>query len=324
MSDQARSVSGVILAAGYGERMLPLTAEIPKALLPVLGTPLLEILVGKLMRDGAREIHCNLFHLHERIERFAAGKGWPLRFHRESELLGTGGGIGNMADDLAAASAVLLHNGDVLSNIPYESAIALHDERRPLVTLVLVPSGPAANVAVNDRGEVVAIGAGAAKSSPGARLLGYSGMAVLSPEAFLFFPRGKRAALVPILTEMIRTRPGSVLGWNAAADVASRVWGEIGSPAGYLALHRAILVEHSRFDPAIEVPPFPFHAGVGAVVDPGARWTGFCEIGRRAVVERDARLENCVVLDDTVVARGSVHSNEILFPGGALGASEGA
>ena len=324
MSDETRSVSGVILAAGYGERMLPLTTKIPKALLPILGTPLLEILVGKLLRHGASEIHCNLFHLHARIERFTGGKEWPLRFHVERELLGTGGGIGNMANDLAGARLVLLHNGDVLSNIPYEPAIALHDERRSLVTLVLVPSGPAANVAVNDRDEVAAIGAGAAKSARGERLLGYTGMAVLSPEALSFFPRGKKAALVPILNEMIRTRPGSVLGWNAAADVASWVWGEAGSPAGYLALHRAILVERVRFDPAIEVPPFPFHAGPGAVVDPGARWTGFCEIGRRAVVERDARIENCVVLDDTVVARGSVHSNEILFPGGALRASDGA
>jgi mannose-1-phosphate guanylyltransferase len=279
--------------------------------------------VGKLLRHGAGEIHCNLFSLHERIERFAGDREWPLRLHRERELLGTGGGIGNMADDLARASAVLLHNGDVLSNIPYEPAIALHDERRALVTLVLVPSGPAANVAVNDRDEVAAIGPGSAKSARGARLLGYTGMAVLSPEALSFFPRGKKAALVPILNEMIRTRPGSVLGWNAAADVASWVWGEAGSPAGYLALHRAILVERARFDPAIEVPPFPFHAGEGAAVDPGARWTGFCEIGRRAVVERDALLESCVVLDDTVVARGSVHSNEILFPGGALGASNG-
>ena len=324
MSDETRNLSGVILAAGYGERMLPLTTKIPKALLPVLGTPLLEILVEKLMRTGAGEIHCNLFHLHARIERFAEGKEWPLRFHIEKELLGTGGGIGNMADDLASARAVLLHNGDVLSNVPYESAIALHDERRSLVTLVLVPSGPAANVAVNDRGEVTAIGAGTLKSSSGERLLGYTGMAVLSPEALSLFPRGQKAALVPILREMIRTRPGSVLGWNAAEDLASWAWGEVGSPAGYLALHRAILIERFRFDPVIEVPPFPFHAGEGAVIDPGARWAGFCEIGRRAVVEREARLENCVVLDDTVVPRGSVHSNEILFPGGTLGGTGGA
>jgi NDP-sugar pyrophosphorylase family protein len=60
------------------------------------------------------------------------------------------------------------------------------------------------------------------------------------------------------------------------------------------------------------------------VIDPGAQWKGFCEIGPRAVIERDARIENCVVLADTVVARGSVHTSEILFPGGAIKVSGGS
>jgi mannose-1-phosphate guanylyltransferase len=246
-----------------------------------------------------------------------------VRFHRERELLGTGGGIGNMGGDVSSADVILLHNGDVLGDISYEPAISFHRERRALVTLVLVPSGPRSNVAVASGDEVLAIGEDAGAPPRGARMLGYSGMAVLSSESLPFFPRGEKAALLPILREMMRTRPGSVAGWNAGAEGARCAWGEVGSPEGYLAMHRRILVEKVRFDPAIETPPLPFHAGEGAVVDPGARWTGFCEIGRRAVVERDARLTDCVVLDDTVVERGSVHSNEILFAGGTLKASGG-
>ncbi|HVO76512.1 MAG TPA: sugar phosphate nucleotidyltransferase, partial [Candidatus Bathyarchaeia archaeon] len=208
MRHGARKIVGAILAAGYGERMLPLTAEIPKPLLPVLGTPLLEILVGKLLRQSAGEIHVNLFHLPGRIERLAAGRGWPVQFHRERELFGTGGGIGNMADELSSADIVLLHNGDVLSNIQYEPAIELHEARRALVTLVLVPSGPAANVAIDGRGGVTGVGDEAVKNARASSLLGYTGLAVLSPESLTFFPRGKRAGLVPILNEMIRAKPG--------------------------------------------------------------------------------------------------------------------
>jgi NDP-sugar pyrophosphorylase family protein len=318
MNDAPTTISGIILAAGYGERMLPLTAEIPKPLLPILGTPLLEILVGKLMRHGAAEIHCNLFHLSERIERFASDKSWPVRFHREKELLGTGGGIGNMAENLTGADVILLHNGDVLSDIRYDGAISRHRKRGALVTLILTPSGPAANVAVNADDEVIAIGGGAPGQSRGGRLLCYTGMAVLSHESLERFPRAERAGLVGILNRMIRTTPGSVIGWNAAAKEARWVWGDAGSPAGYLGIHRAILIERAGFDPVLAAPPFPLHVGEGATVDPGASWSGFCEIGRRATVERDAQLEDCVVLDDTVVARGSIHSSEILFPGGML------
>jgi NDP-sugar pyrophosphorylase family protein len=322
MNDATAKISGVILAAGYGERMRPLTEETPKPLLPVLGTPLLEILVRKLLRHGASEIHCNLFHLPARIQEFAAGKGWPMRFHREDELLGTGGGIGNMAAELAGSGVILLHNGDALSDIRYEDAVSLHRERGALVTLVLVPAGPSANVAVNADGEVVAIGP-AAESRRGARLFGYTGLAVLSSESLDSFPHGGKGHLVPILLAMIERCPGSVLGWNAAANGARYAWGDAGSPEGYLGIHRAILIDRVRFDPTIDDTSFPLHVGEGAVVDPGAVWKGFCEIGRRAVVERDARLEDCVVLEDTIVARGSDHSNEILYPGGVIKASGG-
>jgi mannose-1-phosphate guanylyltransferase len=318
MKSHGGTIAAMVLAAGRGERMMPLTNALPKPLIPILGVPLFEILVRKLLREGTGEIHCNLFHLPERIETFAEGKGWPITFHRERELLGTGGGIGNMADGVSHADAILLHNGDILSDMEYGPALSVHRRCGALVTLVLVPSGPAANVAVNPAGEVVAIGPAAEAHARDVRLLGYTGMAVLSPESLALFPRGQKKGLVDILLGIIRKKPGSVVGWDAASNGARYVWGEIGSPSGYLEIHRGILMEKRRFDPAVEPPPFPFHVGEGADVEPGASWKGFCEIGRRAVIGRDASLENCVVLDETRVERGSAHTSEILFPGGTI------
>jgi mannose-1-phosphate guanylyltransferase len=324
MKNERTAHSGIILAAGYGERMLPLTARVPKPLLPVLGTPLLELIVRKLMRHGAAEIHCNVFHLAGKIEAFASRHAWPLRLHREEELLGTGGGIGNMRDAVSGADCILLHNGDVLSDIPYEPAIERHRKRKALVTLVLVPSGPRANVAVGAEDEVIAIGESAEKLGRDARLLGYTGLAVLSPDSLPFFPRGKKEQLVTILAEMMRKEPGSVIGWNASEGGAPHAWGDAGSPAGYLGIHRAILVDGARFDSEAETPRGPIHVGEGASIDPAARCAGFCAIGRRAVVEPRALLENCVVLDDTIVAKNTVHRNEILFPEGMLKAEGGS
>ncbi|MCX5752549.1 MAG: NDP-sugar synthase, partial [Candidatus Krumholzibacteria bacterium] len=286
--------------------------------------PLLELIVKKLIRHGAAEIHCNTFHLSEKIETFASRHAWPLRLHREEELLGTGGGIGNMRDGVSGADCILLHNGDILSDIPYGPAIELHGKREALVTLVLVPSGPRANVAVGPAHEVLAIGESAERLGRGASLLGYTGLAVLSPDSLPFFPRGKREHLVTILAEMMRKKPGSVIGWNAAEASVPYAWGDAGSPAGYLGIHRAILVDGASFDPEAGTTPGPIYIAAGANVDPAARCSGFCAIGRRAVVEARARLENCVVLDDTIVARDTVHSNEILFRGGMLEAAGGS
>jgi NDP-sugar pyrophosphorylase family protein len=145
-------------------------------------------------------------------------------------------------------------------------------------------------------------------------------LAILSPGAFDFFPRGKRASLVPILREMIRARPGSVAGYDASA-ASGAAWGEIGSPEGYLEIHRKILIDKVRFDPLLDPPPLPLHVGPGAAVDPGAQWRGFLEVGPRAVVRSGASFENCILLEGAVV-EGGAHREEIIFDGGVLAAKE--
>jgi NDP-sugar pyrophosphorylase family protein len=246
-----------------------------------------------------------------------------VRLHREIELLGTGGGIGTMSDSVSSADFILLHNGDIVSDIPYGPAIELHRRRGALVTLILVPSGPRANVAVGAEDEVIAIGEDAEKPGRGAKLLGYTGLAVLSPEALSFFPRGRKEQLVAVLREMMRARHGSVIGWNAAERGAAYAWGDAGSPAGYLGIHRAMLLDRVRFDPDMEPHPCPVYFGGGTYIHPSASCAGFCAIGRRVHIGPLARLENCVVLDGMLIQANEIHSNEILFPGGALKAEGG-
>lgn len=136
-----RKTAGIILAAGLGTRMRPLTDTVPKPLLPVLGVPIIRIVAEKLLGSGAFELHANIFHLPDMIESFAQRHSWPLKLHREHTLLGTGGGIGNMACDLGEFDCLLLHNGDIVSNLDYDGAVEAHVESGALVTLLLVP-GP--------------------------------------------------------------------------------------------------------------------------------------------------------------------------------------
>lgn len=316
MRDPAGTLAGMILAAGYGERMLPLTRLLPKPLLPVLGVPLLEIVAGKLLREGASSLHVNVHHLPEAIEAFAGGRGWPVSLHREKEILGTAGGIGTMGPAAAAADDVLLHNGDVLADIPFAPALAMHRSRGALVTLVLVPSGPRANVAVANDGSVTAVGVPDAR--PGSRLLGYTGMAIISREGLSLFPRGAFAGLVDTLNGIIARRPGAVAGWNAGAAGAAYAWGDCGAPAPYLDVHRRILVEKTAFDGRIPPPAGTVHADPGATIEAGGRIAGFCSIGPGAVIARGAALEDCVVLGGTRVEGPEEHRREILFPGGSL------
>ena len=157
---------------------------------------------------------------------------------------------------------------------------------------------------------------GPARSEGG--FLGYAGMAILSPSSLSSFPPDRKAGLVEIISGMIERRPGSVAGWNAGARGRPYAWGDCGSPAPYLDVHRRILLEKTVFDPLVVPPSGPVHEGEGSVVEPGARLRGFCEVGPRATIGRGACVENCVLLEGARVAGGERRRNEIIFPGGSL------
>jgi NDP-sugar pyrophosphorylase family protein len=302
-------LEGIILAAGMGTRMRPLTDSIPKPLLPVTGVPLLEIAADRLLRAGASRLHVNLFHLGDRIREFAGAKGWPVVFHEEDELLDTGGGIGNMAADLAGTDHVILHNGDVISSTDFEGALEFHIRRGALVTMILMQAGepgrtPPGAVVTDAEGNVTEIG----PSLPG---LGYTGMALISGKALGMFPAEKKG-LVPILLEMAAERAGNVVGYDAssAGDIE---WGETGSPSSYIELHRRILIDGARFGGPLPVPCLPLRTGEGARIDPGARWNGFLDVGSGAVIERDTVLEDCVVLEGATVREGARYSRAVFY-----------
>ncbi len=112
-------MKAMILAAGEGSRLLPLTQEQPKALVAFHGVPMLEILMRRLVGAGFKDIIINVFHFKEQIKQFVAennGFGAEVVFSEEEQLLDTGGGIKNAIPYLGN-EPVLYHNVDVLTNI---------------------------------------------------------------------------------------------------------------------------------------------------------------------------------------------------------------
>ena len=119
----------MILAAGRGERLRPLTDHTPKPMVEVQGQPLLAHQIAWLQRAGIRELVINLHHLGEQIEaKFGTGGeyGVHIRYSREQTLLETGGGIVNALPLLGDAPFLLL-NGDIFTDFPFASLEALPD-----------------------------------------------------------------------------------------------------------------------------------------------------------------------------------------------------
>jgi NDP-sugar pyrophosphorylase family protein len=137
-------MNAMLLTAGLGVRMLPLSLTLPKPAIPVLGRPMVAQILERLARAGIERAVLNLHHLPEAVRR--AVESGPeasrpaVEFSHEEEILGTAGGIGRAAPALRGDGPILIHNGDFLSDIDISAAVESHLRSKMAATLVLTPS----------------------------------------------------------------------------------------------------------------------------------------------------------------------------------------
>jgi MurNAc alpha-1-phosphate uridylyltransferase len=204
----------MILAAGRGERLRPLTDTTPKPLLDIDGRSLIEHHLEKLAMAGFREVVINLAHLGDMIrDRLGNGSEWGLNIHYSLEPAGaldTGGGI-EQALPLLGESPFAVINGDVFSNYPLARLRAIKCDH---AHLVLVP-----NPAHNPDGDFVLQ---AGRIIPGAQQrCTFSGISVYHPRFFSPAPGG-RYSTVPMLRKAAALQ-------QVTGEIYKGVWHDIGT-----------------------------------------------------------------------------------------------
>lgn len=170
----------MILAAGLGKRMRPLTDTLPKPLLPVGDSTLIELHLNKLAQAGIKELVINTCHLAEKIENtLGSGEryGLSIQYSRESEALETAGGVQH-ALPLLGDDPFLLLNGDVWSDFPLKPLIDRGLQQGECAHLVLVD-----NPEHNPDGDF-SLGAGGELLNKNKHSLTFSGISLLSPKRF--------------------------------------------------------------------------------------------------------------------------------------------
>jgi len=191
-------VKAMILAAGLGTRLRPLTDDRPKALVTVAGHALLEIAIRRLRAVGVREAIVNAHHFADRIvEYLAANNNFGIRIEvsREEALLDTGGGLKNAAhffldSSTSAQEPFLLHNVDVISNLDLARMIEFHTEHAALATLAVQDRATSRYLLFNERGHLCGRHVGGSSEPQFVRpvqqvqALAFSGIHVLSPRIF--------------------------------------------------------------------------------------------------------------------------------------------
>jgi MurNAc alpha-1-phosphate uridylyltransferase len=206
----------MLLAAGRGERLRPLTDEVPKALVEAGGKPLISWHLERLARAGFRDAVINVSHLGERIvERIGDGGRYSLRvqYSRERERLETAGGIAN-ALPLLGREPFLLVNADVYCECDFAHlrAVALGER---LAHLVLVPNPPH-----RPKGDF-SLSAGRVGSDVAPRYT-YAGVAVMKPALVAPVTPGDKAPLGPLLYDAAAR---GLLG----GEVYEGLWQDVGT-----------------------------------------------------------------------------------------------
>ena len=189
-------MKGMILAAGFGTRLAPLTDTIPKALVPIAGKPMLDHAILALKKLGCTSVIVNCHHQADAVVRYCMETdfGVNLSIIREETILGTGGGILNAQAFFSGEEPFIVHNADIVSEFPLRKLYATMEERNALAVLALHRGATRRGVLFDDDMNLLGKENWAEEGSAfpeRTQRFGFCGIHVIHPEIFqLGFPQG--------------------------------------------------------------------------------------------------------------------------------------
>lgn len=277
-------MKAMILAAGLGMRLRPLTDRRPKVLAPVANVPIISRTIQYLKAHGVTEIVVNAHH-HRRqlLDTLDGGRpyGIPINVLVEPRILGTGGGIKNTSGFWDTKPFVVI-NGDILTDIDLGAAYDAHLDAGGLATLVLHDRKEFSKVMLEGQARISDI---SRQVIPGR--LAFTGIHVIDPRLLPLLPGAGKFDIIDCYRDLLRS--GGSLGAYVATG---RYWRDIGSVPSYLLANREALGELRSRVPG------------SARIHASSRIVDWAVVGERCVVEADALIERSVLWEDVVVRRG--------------------
>lgn len=243
--------TALILCAGYGTRLRPLTDKLPKPLLPVRGKPAIFAVMDKLRAAGVDDFLINVHHLPEKFaeifelppDSFKRGRlakthycGSSVRLVFEPQILDTGGAVKNILPFIDTSKPLVVHNGDIYFDCPADEFLSAAQENVSdaacAATLCLRSGGNMPNVGVDSLGNVCDMRF--ALAAPYEKIAQYAGFFVLNPLIFDRFRRAKTAkfSVVDIFLDALRAGE-RIAGFFADGGE----WADIGTRAEYARLN---------------------------------------------------------------------------------------
>ncbi len=269
-----------IPAAGLGERLRPITAHLPKPLLPICGKPVIERIMERILLQPVLNIGINSHYHGDMLQQWAAGSAWSDRIvmFPEEPILGTGGALKN-AQSLLGQDAFLVHNSDIVTDADLHRLMELHLASGNLATLAVHHREPYNTVWIDRNGLFRNVGSAPPSDASGLCKIAFMGIAVYQPDFLAFLPDG----------------PSSVIdAWRAAVASGAKIgtvdfsgvrWSDIGTPSAYAQEVFSFLSDDGE---TVYLPPSfscsHFRIDGPVVIEKG------CSIGEGAILDRSILL----------------------------------
>ena len=321
----------MILAAGFGSRLKPLTLSLPKPMFPVLNQPLLEHTLNLLSSQGIQDIIVNVHHLPDKIvEYFGDGTdfGVRLKFSKEEEILGTAGGL-KKAQSFLEKETFLVMNSDVLADIDLGKVLSFHKEKKSCLTLVVRQDADPERyepIELADDGRITRFVGASIKNPPATtQRVMFTGIQIMEPEIFSRISSGKFSGTAEdVFPAMIKE------GLPVYGTLHEKYWIDMGTRETYIQAQANALdgklslkAKTSKIPEGPLIVP-PVHIGreceisQDAQVGPYAVLGDGCRIRSGAVVENSILWENVTVGSCATVKNSIIGSNLSIEPNGTV------
>lgn len=310
-------MKAMILAAGVGSRLDPLTRNVPKPMVPVINQPVMEHIVHLLVKHGFNEIYCNTHYLGDQIESYfnnGNSLGAQMHFNREEKLLGTAGGVKRVAENtdfFSGDETFLVIGGDDLTGVDLSAMLKFHKSKGAVATLALTTVTDPSQFGVVVLEEGGKISRFVEKPAPGTAPSNLVNMGVylFEPQILDLIPSGKFYDFGKELFPFLLEQKEPFYGYTT-----NDYWRDVGNLREYRECHDDFFEDASLLAVNVQQSEPGLWIGEDAQIHPTAQIEAPCVIGPRCVIGPNARVCDKSVLGEGVtVGEGATVANSILW-----------
>lgn len=311
-------MQAMILSAGYGTRLKPITNFIPKPLMPILEYPLLVLTLKWLSSAGFKRIVINLCHHSEKIKKEISNinlSKTEIIFLEENPILGSAGGIANAKKYLRSKPFFTI-NGDILFDLNFKEVEEFHKKNKPVCTLILRKDPDAVKFGLieTDLQNRIIRFLGSGTNQKAAKQFMFCGIHLMNPEIFDYLPLKLSNICRDIYPSLVKKNK-TMMGYELKS-----YWKDIGTPESLFQANMDILKAKApgwimsliRKEHRDDFLNKPYYLGNNTTVGKSTKIKNGSIIGSNCIIGKNCILENCLVFPNTRIEDNSIVSNRIL------------